>query len=88
MSSSFPALIVALLVRRSRQQRRSEALLKGSLTSEEDEDDVRENMYNYDIEGGGEEDNANYDITALQQSYLAITPPTRYADLYKPRDVY
>ena len=68
-------MIIALLARRNRRQRKSDALLKGSMTSE-DEDDVKVNIYNYDIEGGGEEDNANYDIIALQRSYLASSSPT------------
>ena len=43
------------------------------MTSSDNDDDVIEDIFNCDIEGGGEEDTSNYDIATLQCDFSSST---------------
>ncbi|NXU20841.1 CAD15 protein, partial [Pardalotus punctatus] len=67
---AVPAVLAALGAARARRRRR--ALRKGLL--QRSRDDMRDNILNYDEQGGGEEDQDAYDINQL-----------RHPELFSPR---
>uniref|UniRef100_A0ACB8EAD7 Cadherin-15 n=1 Tax=Sphaerodactylus townsendi TaxID=933632 RepID=A0ACB8EAD7_9SAUR len=73
LSSAALLLVLALLVaglERSRRQAFRKSLLGGS------QDDLRDNVLNYDEQGGGEEDQDAYDINQLRNPDLLFPPPS------------
>ncbi|XP_028931988.1 cadherin-15 [Ornithorhynchus anatinus] len=63
-------LLVATL-ERFRQRAREKGLLDGL-----QDDDVRDNVLNYDEQGGGEEDQDAYDINQLRHPVAGLPPPS------------
>jgi len=69
-------IVVALVYQRRRQAEDSKQLLY-------DEDDIREHINKVNIEGGGEEDNGDFDIGILNNpDYLVQEKPLTRPDMY------
>ncbi|XP_043937769.1 cadherin-15 [Protopterus annectens] len=63
-------LLLVTIYERCRHREFQKGLLEGS------DDDIRDNVLNYDEQGGGEEDQDAYDIAQLRNPDAVFTPPS------------